>query len=102
MEIKTIGIIGARRMGSGTAQELAATRFDLIIMNRKDEIIQKGVENKKKGLAKALEKGKITPKEKEKIRARIRTTTELEDMAKVDFIIEAVPEIAELKLDIFN
>ncbi|OGV95658.1 MAG: 3-hydroxybutyryl-CoA dehydrogenase [Nitrospinae bacterium RIFCSPLOWO2_02_FULL_39_110] len=102
MEIKTIGIIGAGRMGSGIAQVMAASGFDVILMDVKDEIIQKGVENIKKGLAKALEKGKITPEEKEKIRARIRTTTELEDMAKVDFIIEAVPEIAELKLDIFK
>ncbi|MBI3584632.1 MAG: 3-hydroxybutyryl-CoA dehydrogenase [Nitrospinae bacterium] len=102
MDIKTIGIIGAGRMGAGIAQVMAVSGFNVIMMDVKDEFIERGIDNIKKGLAKALEKGKITSEEKEKAITKIRTTTRLEDMAKVDFIIEAVPEIAELKSDIFK
>ncbi|MEK6545491.1 MAG: 3-hydroxyacyl-CoA dehydrogenase NAD-binding domain-containing protein, partial [Nitrospinota bacterium] len=102
MNINTIGIIGAGTMGSGIAQVMAVSGFEVILMDINEEFIRRGIDNIKKGLAKALEKGKITPEEKEKIKARISTTTEIEDMAKADFIIEAVSEIEELKLDIFN
>ena len=102
MDIKTIGIIGAGRMGSGIAQVMAVSGFEVILTDVKDEFIERGIDNIKKGLAKALEKGKITPEEKEKINSRIRTTSRLEDMAEADFIVEAVSEIEELKIDIFK
>jgi 3-hydroxybutyryl-CoA dehydrogenase len=102
MDIKTIGIIGAGTMGSGIGQVMALFGFDVIIMDVKDEFIQKGMGNIKRGLDKMLEKGKITPKEKQEAITRIRTTTRLEDMAKADFVIEAASEIEELKLNIFK
>ena len=102
MNIKTIGIIGAGTMGSGISQVMALSGFDVIIMDVKDEFIQKGMGNIKRGLDKMLEKGKITPKSKEETIARVRTTTRLEDMAKADFVIEAASEVEELKLNIFK
>ena len=102
MDIKTIGIIGAGTMGSGISQVMALSGFEVIMMDMRDEFVRRGLENIKNGLGKMLEKAKITAEEKEKTIARIRTTTRLEDMAKVDFVIEAASEMAELKLDIFR
>lgn len=102
MDIKTIGIIGAGTMGSGISQVMALSGFEVIMMDMKGEFIRRGLENIKNGLGKMLEKAKITAEEKEKTLARISATTRLEDMAKVDFIIEAASEMAELKLDIFS
>lgn len=102
MDIKTIGIIGAGIMGSGISQVMALSGFEVIMMDVKGEFIRRGLENIKKGFDKMIEKAKITAEEKEKTLARICTTTRLEDMAKVDFVIEAASEIAELKLDIFK
>ena len=102
MNIKTIGIIGAGTMGSGRGQVMALSGFYVIMLDVKDEFIQKGMGNIKRGLDKMLEKGKITPKSKEETIARVRTTTRLEDMAKADFVIEAASEVEELKLNIFK
>jgi len=102
MDIKTIGIIGAGTMGSGISQVMALYGFEVIMMDMKGEFIRRGLENIKNGLGKMLEKAKITAEEKEKTIARICITTRLEDMAKVDFVIEAASEMAELKLDIFR
>lgn len=102
MDIKTIGIIGAGTMGSGISQVMALSAFEVIMMDMKGEFIRRGLENIKNGLGKMLEKAKITAEEKEKTIARISATTRLEDMAKVDFVIEAASEMAELKLDIFR
>lgn len=102
MNIKTIGIIGAGTMGSGISQVMALSGFEVVLMDVKDEFTHRGIENIKKRLDKMLEKGKITSEDKEKAIARIRTTTKLEDMSMVDFVIEAASEIEELKLDIFK
>lgn len=102
MEIITIGIIGAGIMGSGIAQVMALSHFDVILMDVKNEFIERGIDNIKKGLAKAFEKGKITSEENKKAIKRIRASTRLEEMVGADFVIEAVPEIEELKLDIFK
>src|SRR3989337_3829316 len=102
MNIKTSGIIGGGTMGSGIGQVMALSGFDVIIMDVKDEFIQKGMGNIERGLDKMLEKGKIAPKEKQETIARIRTTTRLEDMATADFGIEAASEVEELKLNIFK
>src|SRR3989337_2333909 len=102
MNIKTIGIIGAGTMGSGIGQVMALSGFDVIMLDVKDEFIQKGMGNIRRGLDKMVEKGKITPKSKEETIARVRTTTRLEDMAKADFVIEAASEVEELKLNIFK
>lgn len=102
MTIKTIGIIGAGTMGSGIGQVMALSGFDVIMLDVKDEFIRKGMGNIKTGLDKMLEKGKITPTEKQETIARIRMTTRLEDMAMADFIVEAASEVEELKLNIFK
>jgi len=102
LAIKTIGIIGAGTMGSGISQVMALSGFEVVLMDVKDEFTHRGIENIKKRLDKMLEKGKITSEDKEKAIARIRTTTKLEDMSIVDFVIEAASEVEELKLDIFK
>lgn len=102
MIIKTIGIIGAGTMGSGISQVTALSGFEVIMMDVKDEFTHIGIENIKKGLDKMLEKGKITLEDKKKALARIRTTIKLEDMAQADFVIEAVSETEELKLNILK
>lgn len=102
MTIKTIGIIGAGTMGSGISQVMALSGFEVIMMDIKDEFLQKGMENIKKGLDKMLEKAKITPEQKDAAIAKICTTTRLEDIVKANFVVEAASEVEELKLNIFK
>src|SRR3989304_4754959 len=61
MNIKTIGIIGAGTMGSGIGHVMALSGFDVIMLDVKDEFIQKGMGNIKRGLDKMLEKGNGMP-----------------------------------------
>ena len=102
MDIKTVGIIGAGIMGSGIGQVMALAGFEVVLMDVRDEFLGKGLGNIKKGLDKMIERGKITPGEKKNIIARVHKTTRIEEMTKADFVIEAVSETEELKLDIFK
>ena len=77
MDIKTVGIIGAGIMGSGIGQVMALAGFEVVLMDVRDEFLDKGLGNIKKGLDKMIEKGKITPGEKENIIARVHKTTRI-------------------------
>lgn len=101
MEIKTIAVLGAGQMGSGIAQVAAKAGYKVILRDIKEEFCQKGVATITKGLSKQVEKGKITQEDADAVIANISTTVKLEDVAAADFVIEAAPEILDLKHDTF-
>ena len=60
MDIKRIGIIGAGNMGSGIAQKAAQEGFEVILMDIKDEFVERGIANIRKTLDEGVQR-KIFP-----------------------------------------
>ena len=102
MEIKTFGVIGAGQMGSGIAQVAAMSGFNVIMNDIKDEFVQRGLGGITKFLDKSVEKGKMTADEKNAVLGRIKVSTDLNDMARADFVVEAAIEREDLKFQIFR
>ncbi len=101
-EIKTIGVVGAGTMGSGIAQVAAQMGATVIMRDISQEFVDRGLKGIEKFLNKGVERGKVTPEQKDAILGRIKGTTELKDMAEVDFVIEAVIEDLDLKKQVFS
>src|ERR1700730_2744026 len=91
MEIKTVGILGCGLMGSGIAQVAATAGFDVIVLEVEQKLLDQGFAGIEKSLAKFAEKCTIkeTP---HAVRARLRGTTSVEDLAGCDIVMEAVIE----------
>ena len=102
MQVRTFGVIGSGQMGNGIAQVAAASGLDVLMSDISDEFTARGVANIEKNLNRSVGKGKINADEKEVILGRITTTTELADMASVDFVVEAAVEREDLKFKIFK
>jgi len=102
MEVKTIGVVGAGQMGGGIAQVAAAAGYQVIMSDIKEEFTQRGLDTIASSLERLVKKEKLSPQDKEAILGRIRTTTEIKDMAGADFVVEAATENLELKLGIFR
>jgi len=102
MEIKTIGVVGAGQMGSGIAQVAAASGFNVIMNDIADAFIQKGLAGISKNMDRMVEKGKLSSQNREEIRARIRGTIQMEEMAEADLVVEAATENETLKLSLFK
>lgn len=100
-EIRKVGVIGAGQMGAGIVQVFAEAGYELVVVDASEPTLQKAVASINKRLASRIEKGTLTPGEKESIMGRIRTTSKLEEVADCDLIEEAIPEILELKKDLF-
>ncbi len=102
MEIKKVGVLGCGLMGSGIAQVCAMAGFDVTVLEVEQKFLDKGFAGIEKSLGKLAErppeKGGITAQQKNEIRARLRGTTDVHNLAHCDIVIEAVIEnIAEKK-----
>jgi 3-hydroxybutyryl-CoA dehydrogenase len=100
--ITTIGLVGAGQMGKGIAQVAAQTGYRVIVVEPYEEMIEKAQKEISGNLSRAVEIGKIEKKDKDRLLSLISFSKNLEDLAKVDFIIEAAVESAAAKIDIFS
>ena len=98
MEIKKVGVLGAGLMGHGIAHVTAAAGYDVVLREVDDATLQNGVGKIEKQLAKAVEKGKSSQEDADAVRARIHCTTDYNDLADCDLVIEAITEDLGVKL----
>jgi 3-hydroxybutyryl-CoA dehydrogenase len=102
MTINKVFVIGAGTMGNGIAQVSAQAGYDVIMSDIKDEFIKKGMAAIEKSLDRLVKRETIQEGEKAAIIARIKTTVDNNDARDADLVIEAAPEILELKKNIFK
>ena len=95
--IETIGVIGAGTMGHGIAQVAAGAGFRVVLRDVDRESLARGVRAIERNLAKGIELGKLTEADCDSTLQHIHGTTHLEELADADLVIEAAPEILELK-----
>ncbi len=101
-DIKKIGVCGAGTMGHGIVQVCAQAGYEVIVREINEEALNRGLSMIEKNLNRAVSKGKITEDDKKAIMGRIKGTTKLEDFADVDFFIEAVVELEDVKKEVFE
>ncbi len=102
MDIKTFGVIGAGQMGNGIAQVAAMSGLNVIMNDIAEEFVNKGLATITKNLDKNVSKEKMTQAERDAVLSRIKTSTDIKDMAAADFVVEAATEREDLKFKIFR
>ncbi|MEM3861560.1 3-hydroxyacyl-CoA dehydrogenase/enoyl-CoA hydratase family protein [Metallosphaera sp.] len=102
MEIKNVTVIGAGEMGHGIAELMAINGYNVGLEDVSQEILRRALENIRKSLAKLRDKGQIKDTV-EAVMSHITTYTSLEESVKdADLVIEAIPEIEDLKKKVFT
>ena len=76
LRIKSIGVIGAGTMGNGIAHVSALSGFDTILMDIKDEFVQRGLSTIQKNMDRQVKKEKISQSEMETSMSRITASTD--------------------------
>jgi 3-hydroxybutyryl-CoA dehydrogenase len=89
-------------MGSGIAEVSAKAGFDVVVREIHDDAVAAGRARIEKSMARAVEKGKLTPDDRDAALSRLRFTTVLADLADRDLIIEAIVENVEAKVELFS
>ncbi|MCU6602524.1 3-hydroxyacyl-CoA dehydrogenase family protein [Peribacillus frigoritolerans] len=101
--IKKIAIIGSGVMGSGIAQSFAVSGYFVTINDIKEELLYHAQNRISENLSLLIEEGALTDREKQGALANITYSVDLEGAVRdADFIIEAIPEVIELKLNLYQ
>jgi enoyl-CoA hydratase/3-hydroxyacyl-CoA dehydrogenase len=102
LNIRNVTIVGAGAIGSAIAEAVAIQGFDVKLMDISEEILKRAVEKIRVGLKDSYDRGYIK-ENVENILERIKTTISLAEALKdADLVIEAVPEILDLKKKVFS
>jgi 3-hydroxybutyryl-CoA dehydrogenase len=100
--IQQAAIIGSGVMGHGIAQSYALAGYPIYMYDLKEEFLQKAIESVENNLYLLVNEGLITEEKKKEALANIHITTDLEAAVKEsDIITEAIPEVLEMKWDLF-
>jgi 3-hydroxybutyryl-CoA dehydrogenase len=99
---ETIGVIGAGTMGNGIAQVAARAGFAVVMRDVQDEFLQRGLSAIDRTLQRDVDKERLKSEERDTILERIRTTTEIAELAGSSFVIEAITESLEIKSEVFR
>jgi len=102
MEIKNITVLGSGIMGHGIAQISAMAGYNVVLRDIEQQFLDKAMEKIKWSLDKLVSKEKISENERDKIFSRIKPIVDLKDAVHdCDLVIEAVPEIMDLKKKVY-
>jgi len=103
MEIKKVCVLGAGLMGNGIAQICAQAGYIVSMRDVEQRFIDSGMSSIKKNLGRAVEKQKMSQGDMDAILGRITSRVDLEEAVKdADLVIEAIPEVMDLKKDTFK
>jgi 3-hydroxybutyryl-CoA dehydrogenase len=100
--MKTVGVVGCGLMGSGIAQVSAQAGFTTWVREVDRATLDKGLGRIRKFLEDGVAKGKLTADVKDETLGRIKGTTELQDLATCDLVVEAVLESLDAKRQVFS
>jgi 3-hydroxybutyryl-CoA dehydrogenase len=101
VEIRKVGVVGLGTMGAGIAQVSVQAGFETVGREISAELGERGRATIERYLSRGVEKGRLSGDERDAALARLTVTTDLDDLAECDLVIEAVLEELGLKRETF-
>ena len=101
-DVRTVGVIGCGLMGSGIAEVAARAGQDAVVLETSDELVERGRQRIETSTLRAVERNRLDAQEREAVLGRISLTTDVQDLADVDLVIEAATEDHDTKVGMFR
>jgi len=100
--VKTVGVVGSGTMATGIVEVFAKAGYDVTYVARSAAKVEAVKVAIAKSLEKAVQRGKLSDDDRNKVAGRLNGTTALEDLAQVDLVVEAVVEDLKVKQALFE
>jgi 3-hydroxybutyryl-CoA dehydrogenase len=97
-----IAVVGAGTMGAGIAESAALAGLSVVMVDVREEALDRGRVTIEKDLDRRVKKGKLSDEERRASIGRVSTTTALEACADAPVVIEAVVEDMAVKSKVFG
>ncbi len=101
MNIESVGVLGAGQMGNGIAQVAACAGFQVTMVDIKQEYVDKGLAAIERSLGKLVAKERMSEQDAASALARVSISTDKTAVSDSDLVVEAIPEIPDLKFSTF-
>ena len=102
MEIAKIAVLGAGQMGAGIAQVSACAGYEVVMIDISQEFVDRGMETISSSLGKLVSKGRMSEEESSSALSLISSSTDRASASNADLVVEAIPEIPDLKFSTFS
>ena len=102
MEIRTLGVVGSGQMGNGIAQVAACSGLEVTMVDISQEFLDRGTSAIQESLSRLVSKERMSEDEANSAYSRIKTAIGLENLRDCDLVVEAIPEIPDLKFSTFS
>jgi 3-hydroxybutyryl-CoA dehydrogenase len=101
-DVRTVGVIGCGLMGSGISEVVARAGQTAVVLETTDELVERGRQRIETSTLRAVERGRLDAEERTAVLGRISLTTDVQDLADVDLVIEAATEDHATKVGMFR
>ena len=101
-DVRTVGVIGCGLMGSGIAEVVARAGQHAVVLETSDELVERGRQRIETSTLRAVERNRLAAEERAAVLGRISLTTDIQDLADVDLVIEAATEDHDTKVGMFR
>ncbi|MGP0049618.1 MAG: 3-hydroxyacyl-CoA dehydrogenase family protein, partial [Solirubrobacteraceae bacterium] len=101
-EANRVGVLGCGLMGHGITQVAAQAGYEVVVRERHEALLARGIAMIDKQLARAVEKGRSSQEAADAVRARIEGTTDYRALADCDVVVEAITEDLALKREVWS
>jgi 3-hydroxybutyryl-CoA dehydrogenase len=101
-DVRTVAVIGCGLMGSGISEVVARAGQTAVVLETTDELVERGRQRIETSTLRAVERGRLDAEERTAVLGRISLTTDVQDLADVDLVIEAATEDHDTKVGMFR
>jgi 3-hydroxybutyryl-CoA dehydrogenase len=101
-EVERVGVLGAGAMGAGIAQLCAVAGIETRLLDANEDALAAGIARVQGSLGRAVERGRIADADAAAALGRLHPVGAVDDLAGVELVIEAVPEIVDLKVELLG
>jgi len=101
-DISRVGVVGSGLMGSGIAEVCARAGLDVVVRETDQSTLDAGRARVEKSLARGVRSGKLSESDADTALGRLTFTTDFDDFADRQFVVEAVAEDEHIKTEVFS
>jgi 3-hydroxybutyryl-CoA dehydrogenase len=101
VQIRTAGVVGLGTMGAGIVEVFAKAGLEVVAVELDEPLLDAGRSRLVASLDRAVERGRLSAGDRDANFGRVTFSTNREDLARADLVIEAVPERLEVKAALF-
>src|SRR5262249_22499360 len=101
MAISKVGVVGCGLMGGGIAQVVAQAGYATTVVEADQSLLDRGLHGIHRALDGLVDKGRVTPDQRDATRARLTGSVRIDALGGVDLVIEAITENPTIKKELF-